>query len=383
MDFDLTEEQRMWQKTVHEFSDQEVRPMAAEMDERQEFNAGAVKKIGPLGLLGLNVPEQYGGTGIDAISGAIAIEELGWADGGTALSVSAHNGLACAPIALFGTDEQKQRWLPDLVSGAKGLGSLALTEPGGGSDLMGGVETRAELTNGKWILNGSKAWITNASVAPVIVTLCRTNPNGGSRALSLIVVPTDTEGLHIHPPEKKMGVRASPTHALTFENVKVPEDHLLGEPGDGIYQTFEALDGGRVSIGALAVGLAQSAAEEGIRYARERQAFGGPLTQLQAIQWMIADAATEIEAARLMVYKAASLKQAGLPFTREASMAKLFATEMAERVCRNAIQILGGYGYSAEYPVERIYRDARLMTIGEGTSEIQRLVIARRVLGIE
>ena len=383
MDFDLTEEQRMWQKTVHGFSDQEVRPMAAEMDERQEFNAGAVKKMGPLGLLGLNVPEQYGGTGIDAISGAIAIEELGWADGGTALSVSAHNGLACAPIALFGTDEQKQRWLPDQVSGAKGLGSLALTEPGGGSDLMGGVKTRAELTNGEWILNGSKAWITNASVAPVIVTLCRTNPNGGSRALSLLVVPTDTEGLHIHPPEKKMGVRASPTHALTFENVRVPEDHLLGEPGDGIYQTFEALDGGRVSIGALAVGLAQSAAEEGIRYARERQAFGGPLTQLQAIQWMIVDAATEIEAARLMVYKAASLKQAGLPFTREASMAKLFATEMAERVCRNAIQILGGYGYSAEYPVGRIYRDARLMTIGEGTSEIQRLVIARRVLGIE
>ena len=383
MDFDLTEEQRMWQQTVHEFSDQEVRPMAAEMDERQEFNAGAVEKMGPLGLLGLNVPEQYGGTGIDAISGAIAIEELGWADGGTALSVSAHNGLACAPIALFGTDEQKQRWLPGLVSGAKGLGSLALTEPGGGSDLMGGVKTRAELTNGEWILNGSKAWITNASVAPVIVTLCRTNPNGGSRALSLIVVPSDMEGLHIHPPEKKMGVRASPTHALTFENVKVPEDHLLGEAGDGIYQTFEAQDGGRVSIGALAVGLAQSAAEEGIRYARERQAFGGPLTQLQAIQWMIADAATEIEAARLMVYKAASLKQAGLPFTREASMAKLFATEMAERVCRNAIQILGGYGYSAEYPVERIYRDARLMTIGEGTSEIQRLVIARRVLGIE
>lgn len=383
MDFDLTEEQRMWQQTVHEFSDQEVRPMAAEMDERQEFNAGAVEKMGPLGLLGLNVPEQYGGTGIDAISAAIAIEELGWADGGTALSVSAHNGLACAPIALFGTDEQKQRWLPDLVSGTKGLGSLALTEPGGGSDLMGAVETRAELTNGEWILNGSKAWITNASVAPVIVTLCRTDPNGGSRALSLIVVPTDTEGLHIHPPEKKMGVRASPTHALTFENLKVPEDHLLGEPGDGIYQTFEALDGGRVSIGALAVGLAQSAAEEGIRYARERQAFGGPLTQLQAIQWMIADAATEIEAARLMVYKAASLKQAGLPFTRQASMAKLFATEMAERVCRNAIQILGGYGYSAEYPVERIYRDARLMTIGEGTSEIQRLVIARRVLGIE
>ena len=383
MEFDLTEEQHMWQQTVHEFCAQEVKPLAAEMDERQEFNAGAVEKMGPLGLLGLNVPEKYGGTGIDAISSAIAVEELGWADGGTALSVSAHNGLACAPIAHFGTDEQKQRWLPNLVSGSNGLGSLALTEPGGGSDLMGGVKTRAELSSGEWVLNGSKAWITNASVAPEIVTLCRTDPEGGSRALSLIVVPTDTEGLHIHPPEKKMGVRASPTHALTFENVHVPEDHLLGKAGDGIYQTFEVLDGGRVSIGALAVGLAQSAFEESIRYARERHAFGGPLTQFQAIQWMIADAATEIEAARLMVYRAAWFKQAGLPFSREASMAKLFATEMAERVCRNAIQILGGYGYSAEYPVERIYRDARLMTIGEGTSEIQRLVIARRVLGLE
>ncbi len=383
MEFELSEEQRMWQEAVHEFCAQEVKPLAAEMDERQEFNAEAVAKMEPLGLLGLNVPEQYGGAGIDAISAAIAIEELGWADGGTGLSVSAHNGLACAPIALFGTEEQKQRWLPDLAKGAGGLGSLALTEPGGGSDLMGGVKTRAELTNGEWVLDGSKAWITNASVASQIVTLCRTDPNGGSRALSLIVVPTDAAGLHIHPAEKKMGVRASPTHALTFENVHVPEDHLLGTPGEGIYQTLEVLDGGRVSIGALAVGLAQSAAEEGIRYAKERQAFGGPLSQIQAIQWMIADAVTEIEAARLLVYRAAWLKQKGLPFTREASMAKLFATEMAERVCRNAIQILGGYGYSAEYPVERIYRDARLMTIGEGTSEIQRLVIARRVLGTE
>jgi alkylation response protein AidB-like acyl-CoA dehydrogenase len=317
------------------------------------------------------------------VSAAIAIEELGWADGGTALSIAAHNGLACAPIALFGTEEQKQHWLPGLAEGSGGLGSLALTEPGGGSDLMGSVKTRADLKNSEWVLNGSKAWITNASVASIVVTLCRTDSEGGSRSLSLIVVPTDAEGLHIHPPEKKMGVRASPAHALTFENVHVPEDHLIGNTGDGIYQTLEVLDGGRVSVGALAVGLAQSAAEESIRYAKERQAFGKPISQFQAIQWMIADAMTEIEAARLLVYKSAWLKQAGLPFTREASMGKLFATEMAERVCRNAIQILGGYGYSTEYPVERIYRDARLMTIGEGTSEIQRMVIARRVLGIE
>ncbi|MFQ5942577.1 MAG: acyl-CoA dehydrogenase family protein [Anaerolineales bacterium] len=383
MEFELSEEQRMWQQAVHEFCAQELRPMAAELDERAEFNAEAVRKMGPLGLLGLNVTEEHGGAGVDAVSAAIAIEEVGWADGGTALSVSAHNGLACAPIALFGNEEQKQRWLPSLALGEGGLGSLALTEPGGGSDMLGSVKTKAELTDGEWVLNGSKAWITNASVASAIVTLCRTDPEGGSRALSLIVVPTETAGLHIHPPEKKMGVRASPTHALTYENLRVPEHHLLGNPGDGIYQTLEVLDGGRVSIGALAVGLAQSALEEAIRYAKQRQAFGEPLSQIPAIQWMIADAVTEIEAARLLVYKAAWLKQGGLPFTGEASMAKLYATEMAERVTRNAIQILGGYGYSAEYPVERIYRDARLMTIGEGTSEIQRLVIARRVLGIE
>jgi alkylation response protein AidB-like acyl-CoA dehydrogenase len=383
MQFALNEEQRMWREAVHEFCAQQVRPMAAEFDAKAELNSEAIAKMGPLGLLGLNIPEAYGGAGVDPISGAIAIEELGWADGGTALTVSAHNGLACTPIALFGSEAQQERWLPGLASGADGLGSLALTEPGGGSDLLGGVRTRAELQDGEWVLNGSKAWITNASVASLIVTLCRTDPNAGSGALSLIVVPARSDGLHIHPAEKKMGVRASPTHALTYENVRVPKDHLLGEPGQGIYQTLEVLDGGRVSIGALAVGLAQAAMEESVRYAKERDTFGEPLSQHQAIQWMIADAVTETEAARLMVYKAAWLKGKGLPFTREASMAKLYATEMAERVCRNAIQILGGYGYSSEYPVERIYRDARLMTIGEGTSEVQRMVIARRSLGIE
>ncbi len=383
MNFELSEEQRMWRQAVHEFCANELKPQAAEQDARAEFNAAAVGKMGPLGLLGLNIPEQHGGAGVDPVSAAIAIEELGWADGGTALSVSAHNGLACAPIALFGTDEQQARWLPALAAGEGGLGALALTEPGGGSDLVGAVTTRAERKGAEWVINGSKAWITNASVSQLIVTLCRTDPAGGSESLSLIVVPSDSEGLHIHPAEKKMGVRASPTHALTYEGVRVPDDHLLGEVGQGIYQTLEVLDGGRVAIGALAVGLAQAAMEESVRYAKQRQAFGEPIAHQQAIQWMIADAVTEIEAARLMVYKAAFLRGQGLPFTREASMAKLYATEMAERVCRNAIQILGGYGYSSEYPVERLYRDARLMTIGEGTSEVQRLVIARRTLGIE
>ena len=383
LNFELSEEQRMWQAAVHEFCAAEVKPLAAEMDARSEFNSGAVQKMASLGLLGLNVPEELGGAGVDPISAAIAIEELGWACGGTALSVSAHNGLVCAPIALFGSEDQQRRWLPRLARGEGGLGALALTEPGGGSDLQGAIQTRAEHAGGEWVIRGSKAWITNASVASLIVVLCRTDPAGGSRSLSLIVVPTEAEGLHIHPAEKKMGVRASPTHALTLDGVRVPGDHLLGTAGDGLTQALQVLDGGRVGIGALAVGLAQAAFEEAVGYAKQREAFGTRLSGHQAIQAMIADAGTELESARLLVYRAAWLKGQGIPFTREAAMAKLFATEMAERVCRNAIQILGAYGYSSEYPVERLYRDARLMTIGEGTSEIQRLVIARRTLGLE
>ncbi|MEE8121103.1 MAG: acyl-CoA dehydrogenase family protein [Anaerolineales bacterium] len=383
MNFELTDEQRMWRSAVHEFCAEIVKPKAAEYDERAEIHQQAFEKMAALGLLGMNVPEAYGGAGVDAISGAIAIEEFGWADGGTALSVAAHNSLGCAPIANYGTKEQKQRWLPGLAKGNPGLGALALTEPGAGSDLVGGIQTRAELDNGEWVINGNKAWITNASSASLIITLCRTDPEGGSGSLSLIVIPADISGLHIHPPEKKMGVRASPTHALTYENVRVPEDHLLGNVGEGLYQTLNTLDGGRIGIGALSVGLARAAHEEAIRYAKERESFGKPIAERQAIQWMIADAEVQIEASRLLIYKAAWLKEKGEFYNREAAVGKLFATEMAEDVARNAIQILGSYGYSSEYPVERIYRDARLMTIGEGTSEVQRMVIARRVLGKE
>ena len=306
--------------------------------------------------------------------------ELGMACGGTALSVVAHNGLGCAPISLFGSEEQKRHWLPTLAMGTDGLAALALTESGTGSDLVGGVKTRAELEGDEWVINGNKAWITNAGVSSMIVTLCRTDPSGGSRSLSLIVVPTKTPGLHIHPAEKKMGVRASPANALTYENVRVPKDHLLGEPGRGLHQTLEVLDGGRIGIGAISIGVAQAALQEAIGYAKERETFGVPLTQHQAIQWMVADSATQNEAARLLIYQAAWLKDCGEPFSKEASIAKLFASEIAEQVCRNAIQIHGAYGYSREYPIERMYRDARLMTIGEGTSEIQRMVIAKRVI---
>ena len=383
MHFELTEEQRMWRAAVHGFAANEVKPLAAEMDQNAEFNQRAFERMAALGLLGLNIPEEYGGAGVDSISGAIAIEEVAWADGGTALSVSAHNGLGSAPIALFGSSDQKAHWLPRLATGKGGLGALALTEPGAGTDLVGGVQTRAELKNSEWVINGQKAWITNAEVASIIVTLCRTDPAGGSRSLSLMLVPADTPGLHIHPKEKKMGVRASPSNALSYEDVHVPREAVLGEPGKGLYQTLTVLDGGRIGIGALSIGIAQAAHEEAIRYAKQRESFGVPLADHQAIQWMIADAAVQIEAARLLVYRAAWLKDQGAFFNKEAAIGKLFATEMAESVCRNAMQILGSYGYSSEYPIERMYRDARLMTIGEGTSEVQRMVIAKRVLGKE
>lgn len=384
MDFQFSTEQRMWRDAVHDFAAVEVKPLAGELDQREEFNLQAVEKMGALGLLGMSVPEEYGGAGVDALGAAMAIEELGWACGGTALTIAAHNSLGCGPLVLFGNEEQKSQWLPALARGGPGsLGALALTEPEAGSDLVGGIRTRAELKQDQWEITGSKAWITNASQASLIVTLCRTGEQSDSGSLSLILVPTNSHGLTVLPAEHKMGVRSSPTHAITYDSVKVPRNHLLGKPGEGLYQTLQILDIGRIGIGALSVGLARAAQEEAIRYAKERLAFGKPLAKQQAIQWMIADAETQIEAARLLVFRAAWMKDQGSFFNKEAAIAKLYATEMAETVCRNAIQILGSYGYSREYPVERMYRDARLMTIGEGTSEVQRMVIAKRTLGEE
>jgi butyryl-CoA dehydrogenase len=383
MNFDLTEEQRAWQKTVHDFVAKEVQPKAHEVDVTGEFNWEAVRKMGPLGLLSLSIPEEDGGAGVDAVSAAIALEEIGWGCGSTALAVAAHNGLGTTPLVLYGSEELKQKWLPLVASGRNKLSALALTEPGAGSDLQGGVVTQAVKDGDEWVINGAKMWCTNASIAEYIITLVRTDPSVGSRSLSQILVPTDSRGLRIGPPEKKMGLHGSPTHAVTYEHVRVPLENLIGEEGKGLHQTLATLDGGRIGIGAISIGLAQAAFEYAVSYARERKAFGKAIAEQEAIQWMLADAATEIEIARTMLYKAAWLKEQGRNHNKEAAMAKLFATEMAERVCRDAIQIHGGYGYSSEYPVERIYRDARLMTIGEGTSEIQRLVIARHVLALE
>ncbi len=380
MDFDLTDEQRAWQRVVHDFVAKEVQPKAHDVDESGEFNWAAARKGAALGLLGLTIPEQYGGADVDAVSAVIAIEDLGWGCGSTALALAAHNGLGTSPLVKYASEELKQRWLPLVTSGKGKLGALALTEPGAGSDLQGGVRTRAVMSGDEWVINGSKMWCTNASIAEYIITLVRTDPQGGSRSLSLILVPTDAPGLHIGPPEMKMGLHGSPTHAVTYEDVHVPLGNLIGEQAKGLQEALATLDAGRLSIGAISVGLAQAAFEHALAYAKERTAFGQTISSFEAIQWMLADAATEIEAARTLLYQAAWVKQQGRPYTKQAAMAKLFATEMAERVCRNAIQIHGGYGYSREYPVERIYRDARLMTIGEGTSEIQRMVIARELL---
>jgi butyryl-CoA dehydrogenase len=379
MDFELNPEQRMYREAVRDFCQKELAPYAAEVDEKGQLRWQAIKKMPTLGLTGLMVPEAYGGANLDAISAALALEEIARACGSTALSIAAHNGLGCFPIVRWGTEEQKHKYLPKLTSGEY-LGSLALTEPGAGSDLSS-IRTSAYQDNGCWVLNGHKAWITNPGYAPVIIVLTRTDQGQGTHGFSLLLVEPDMPGVTIHPPEKKMGLNGSPTQQITFENVRISvKEGTLGVEGRGFHQTMETLDGGRITIGAISLGLAQAAFEAAVSYAAQREAFGQPIAQFQAIQWMIADAALEIEAARLLVHRAAWLKQEGKPYSKEAAMAKLYASEVAERVSFNAIQIHGSYGYSREFPVERIYRDQRLMTIGEGTSQIQRLVIARRVL---
>jgi alkylation response protein AidB-like acyl-CoA dehydrogenase len=327
----------------------------------------------------LPYPEDYGGGDGDYVSYAIAVEEIARACGSTALIYAAHVSLGCGPLYAFGTEEQKQKWLPSLCSGQE-LGAFGLTESQAGSD-AGATRTLAVRDGDYYVLNGSKMWITSGAIAKVVIVTAKTDPAAGSRGISCFLVQKDTPGFVPGKNEPKMGLKGSVTSALSFEDCRVPIANLLGEEGEGFKQMLITLDGGRIGIGAMALGLAQAALDEATRYARERVQFGQPIAKFQAIQWMIADMATEIDAARLMVYRAAAKKDAGLPFTKEAAMAKLLASEVAERAAFKALQIHGGYGYSREYPVERIYRDQRLCSIGEGTSEIQRLVIARQILG--
>ncbi|GIV99487.1 acyl-CoA dehydrogenase family protein [Roseiflexus sp.] len=378
MNFDLTPEQQRIRAEVRRFAEQEIAPRARHTDETGEFPAETFRKMAELGLMGLPFPEEYGGAGADSVSTAIAIEEIARACGSTALIYSAHLGLGCAPIAMFGTEEQKRRFLQPAAEG-RYLGAFALTEPHAGSD-AGATRTTARLENGEWVINGAKMWITSASIAGHLIVTAVTDP-GERHAISAIIVPAGTPGLSFGKPEPKMGLRGSITNAVTFENVRVPEANLLGRRGRGLQQFLAVLDGGRIGIGAMAIGLAQAAFEVASAYARERTAFGKLIGAYESVSNMIADMAVGLEAARLLVYQAAWLKDQGRQYSREAAIAKLYASEVGEKICRDAIQVLGGYGYSSEYPLERIYRDQRLLTIGEGTSEILRVVIGRQILG--
>lgn len=379
MDFTLTEEQRAIRDLAREFAKKEIAPFAAEWDQTREFPADTYRKMGEAGLMGLPFPEQYGGAGADAISLALAIEEISKADGSIGLTYAAHIGLGSMPIYLFGSKAQKEQWLAPLARG-EGLGSLALTEPSGGSDLAGSVRTKAQLDGDEWVLNGSKQYVTSGKVARSIVALCRTDDNLGHRGLSLIIVPHDAPGLVLGKLESKMGLHTSLTTQVFFEDCRVPRENLVGDRGAGFRYTMQVLDGGRVGIGAMALGLGEAALDASLKYSQERFAFGKPIADFQAIQHMIADSAMELQAARLLIYKAATLKEQGKKFGFEAAQAKLFATEASDRACWKAIQIHGGAGYLTDFPVERYYRDNRLLLIGEGTSEVQRMIIARDLL---
>lgn len=379
MDFELTEEQQMIRKMVRDFAEREIMPIAQETDETGEFPWETIHKMAPLGLLGLPIPEEYGGAGADNVSFTIALEEIARACGSTAITLDVHTSLACELIYLFGTEEQKRKYLVPMARGEK-LGAFGLTEPEAGSD-AGATKTRAVLDGDEWVINGQKIFITNGSIAEVVIIAAVTDPEKGTRGISNFIVEKDTPGFRPGREEEKMGLKGSVTSELFFDDCRVPKENLLGKEGDGFKQFLITLDGGRIAIGAMAVGLAQAAFEKAVAYSKERVQFGQPIANFQAIQWMIADMATEIDAARLLVYRAAWLKDKGVRFTKEAAMAKLYASEAAERACYKALQIHGGYGYMKEYDVERYYRDNRLCAIAEGTSEIQRLVIARQVLG--
>jgi butyryl-CoA dehydrogenase len=380
MDFELTEEQRLFRNMVREFAEQQVAPRAAELDEQGGFPWESFRQMAELGILGIPYPEKYGGSGGDMVSYAIAVEEVSRACGSTGITLAAHVSLACGPLYYFGSEEQKKKYLAPLACGKK-VGGFGLTEPDAGSD-AGGTKTRAVLDGDEWVINGRKTFCTNGSVADTIVFTARTDPEAKeSHGISSFIVEKGTPGFRPGRDEDKMGLKGSVTSELIFEDCRIPQENLLGKEGDGFKQFLATLDGGRISIGAMALGLAQAALDRAVPYAKERCQFGRPIGSFQAIQWMLADMATEIDAARLLIYRAAWMRDQGIKTTKESAMAKLFASEVAERAAFKSLQIHGGYGYTRDYEVERIYRDQRLCTIGEGTSEVQRLVIARQLLG--
>lgn len=377
MDFSLSEEQLMIRETVREFVRKELAPVAADLDREGRFPEEIIRRMAELDLFGLPFSEEYGGTGDGYLAYVLAVEEISRACASTGITYAAHCSIGTGPIYLFGTEEQKRRWVVPCARGEM-LAAFGLTEPDAGSD-AGATRTIAVLKGDYWVINGSKCFITNASRAGVAVITAVTEPGRGTAGISSFIVPTDTPGFKVSPPYEKLGLRASDTAEIILEEVRVPRENLLGERGRGFKQFLEVLDGGRISIGALSVGIAQACLDAALAYAKERVQFGRPISKFQAIQFKLADMSTAIELARLAVYRAAWLKDQGLPFTREAAMAKLFASETAVKAALEAVQIFGGYGYIKDYPVERYLRDAKLMVIGEGTSEVQRLVIARQL----
>jgi short-chain 2-methylacyl-CoA dehydrogenase len=375
MNFDLTEEHELLRRTVREFAEQRVAPVAEELDREARFPYELVRELAELGVMGMTIPEEYGGAGADTVAYAIAVEELTRVDSSVAITVAAHHSLGTLPIYYYGTDEQKREWLPQLASGEK-LAAFGLTEPGAGSD-AGATRTTAELRDGEWVINGSKIFITNAGtdISACVTITART----GENEISNLIVPNGASGYEISPPMKKLGWRASDTRELSFKDCRVPERNLLGSRGDGFKQFLEILDGGRISVAAMGVGLAQGAYDLAYAYAKQREQFGQPIARFQAVQFALADMATEIEAGRQLVYKAAWLKDQGRAFARDAAMAKLFTGLLSNRAANAALQIHGGYGFMEESAISRLFRDQKILEIGEGTNEVQRMVIARHL----
>ena len=373
----MTEEQKLFQKTVRKFCEKEIKPLASKIDKEEYFPWDMYKKMGKLGLMGMTVPKKYGGAGIDKICYMIALEEISRLCGSTGITVEAHNTLGIGYIYEAGTEEQRKKYLPRLTGG-EAFAALAITEPNAGSD-VGGIQTTAVVDGDEWVLNGTKQFITSGDIAEAVIVVAKTDKTKGTKGISSVIVEKDTPGFKVGQLEDKLGLRGSRTAELIFEDCHVPKENILGEKDKGFYGVMDTLDHGRTAVGAMSVGIARGALEDSIAYVKQREQFGRPIGKFQAIQWMIADMATEIDAARLLVYRAAYLEDNNMSFSKEAAIAKLFASEIAMRATRNAIQIHGGYGYMRDRPLERYFRDIKLCQIGEGTSEIQRIVIAKRL----
>lgn len=373
----MTEEQKLFQKTVRKFCEKEIKPLASKIDKEEYFPWDMYKKMGKLGLMGMTAPKKYGGAGIDKICYMIALEEISRLCGSTGITVEAHNTLGIGYIYGAGTEEQRKKYLPRLTGG-EAFAALAITEPNAGSD-VGGIQTTAVVDGDEWVINGTKQFITSGDIAEAIIVMAKTDKTKGTKGISAFIVEKDTLGFKAGQLEDKLGLRGSRTAELIFEDCRIPKENILGEKDKGFYGVMDTLDRGRTAVGAMSVGIARGALEDSIAYAKQREQFGRPIGKFQAIQWMIADMATEIDAARLLVYRAAYLEDNNMSFSKEAAIAKLFASEIAMRATRNAIQIHGGYGYMRDRPLERYFRDIKLCQIGEGTSEIQRIVIAKHL----